>query len=110
MKKKKTNKARLAIGNNGRNKAGKFTKGNQVSVGRSDPVAISHAKKLKQALLNTVSLADMKAIAKMLVRKAKKGDVMTSKELFDRCLGKPHQTHELEGELAFRLILGKPKT
>ena len=81
---------------NGRNRRGQFGCGNRLSKGHRKSGAVTHAKQLKQALLEAVTVADMKAIAKELITKAKKGDSAAAKELFDRCLGKPHQTHGVE--------------
>ncbi len=108
MAKKKAKKPKPL--NDGRDRKGKFGKGNHCATGRNDTEAAQRSNKLKAALLSAVTAKDMQAIAGELVKKAKTGDVPACKELFDRCLGKPHQTHEVEGELAFRLILGKPKT
>jgi len=107
-KAKKKKKNPTVNGNNGRDRQGRFLKDNHLAIGGSPP-SVTKAKDLKDALLAAVSCQDIREIAEALVEKAKKKDVAACKELFDRCLGKPHQTHEIEGELAFRLILGKPK-
>jgi ferritin-like protein len=50
-------------------------------------------------LLEAISVEDMQAIVKQLITKAKNGDIPAIKELFDRALGKPHQTHEVDVEV-----------
>ncbi len=95
---------------NGRGENGKFAKGHNFSAGKHNSALVAKARELKSALLNAISCKDIQEIAKKLVSKAKKGDVPATKEILDRCLGKPEQTHNMEGELAFRLILGEPKS
>ncbi len=95
---KKANRAanKTKPSNNGRNRSGQFAAGNKLSTGSTGHKCLSDAKQLKQALAASVSINDIKAIAKGLLKKAKKGDVSAAKELFDRLWGKAMQTHEVE--------------
>lgn len=81
-----------------RAKNGHFAKGNKLSVGNKGNTN-DKAKALKSILLETVTDADMEAIAKKLVEMAKGGEISAIKELFDRCLGRPLQTHEVDIEV-----------
>lgn len=83
----------------GKNQLGQFVKGNQLSRGSHNMKAQSKGKLLKAAMLNAVTAKDMVAIVKKLIKQAKAGDVPAIKELFDRCLGKPLQTHEVDIEV-----------
>jgi hypothetical protein len=105
---KKHNKPRTSGDNGERDGNGRFVKGHKGMTG-PQPTAIK-SKQLREALLAAVTAADIQEIVKKLVAKAKAGDVQATKEIFDRCLGKPQQSHNVEGgDLAFRLILGEPK-
>lgn len=61
--------------------------------------AQSRGKLLKAAMMEAVTVKDMALIVKKLIKQAKAGDVSAIKELFDRCLGKPLQTHEVDIEV-----------
>jgi pyruvate-formate lyase-activating enzyme len=70
---------------NGRTPRGQFAKGNPGGPGNP------HAKRVaefREAIMDAVSTADLKAVAKALVRRAKEGDIAAARELFDRVLGK----------------------
>jgi len=82
-------------GQNGRDAAGRFTKGN--AGGPGNPHAARVAQ-LRSALLNAVTEDDMIAVARALIHKAKLGDVPAIRELCERTLGKP-----LEPDLLQRL-------
>ena len=41
----------------------------------------------------------MQDIIKVLIKKSKQGDIPAIKELFDRALGRPLQTHEVDVEV-----------
>jgi ferritin-like protein len=96
-KAKKKSKKPTVNGNNGRDKQGRFLKGNHLGVG-GNPPSVTKAKDLKAALLAAVTCQDIREIAEALVKKAKAKDVAACKELFDRCFGKPHQTHDVAVE------------
>lgn len=80
---------------NGRNKNGQFAKGNCVATGRAPDK--THKFKLTEAFKNSVTEADIIDIAKKLVKKAKAGDYQAAKDVLDRCLGRPKETHEIGG-------------
>ena len=98
--KRKTKKKAKPIsnGSNGRNGNGTFSKGNQLSKGHKSSSNV-HAMALKKVLLETVTEKDMRAIVNKLVKLAMAGDIAAIKELFDRCLGRPLQTHEVDVEV-----------
>ena len=72
-------------GDNGRDKAGRFASGNRFSLGNPHAQRIA---KLRAALIEAVTPADVRAVVKALVRKAKRGDVIAIRELLDRTIGK----------------------
>jgi hypothetical protein len=76
-------------GDNGKDAAGKFVAGNKGGPG--NPFSRQVAK-LRSALLQTVTTQDIIAIVKVLIKKAKKGNVACAKEVLDRSLGKPVET------------------
>ena len=79
--------------NGGRSKNGRFGKGN--AGGPGNPFAAKVAK-LRSALLDSVTQTDFKAIVKGLVTRAKNGDVVAAKVLFERTLGKPIEPDLIE--------------
>jgi hypothetical protein len=83
-----------------RTSSGQFAQGHSYSVGNKSHTN-ERTKALKQALLEAVSDQDMKDIVVKLVKKAKEGDIQAIKELFDRCLGRPLQTHSVDAEVRF---------
>src|SRR5262245_12340242 len=96
------NETTVADGANGRHAAGKFTAGNRH--GRGNP----HAKKahaIRQAAYRAVSTADVVAMVKAQVEKAKGGDTIAFREVMLLLLGKPvaadivARISELENEL-----------
>ena len=84
---------------NGRNPLGQFSAGNSAALGTHHSKAQTNGRALKVAMMEAVSAKDMVAIVKKLIKQAKQGDVPAIKELFDRCLGKPLQTHEVDVEV-----------
>jgi hypothetical protein len=86
-----------------------FKKGHKLSKGNSLGGKI---EKLRAAIVDAVTPADFKSIAKTLVAMAKAGDVAAAKELYDRVLGKSAQTVNVNdakpkvdpGELAETLV------
>ncbi len=72
---------------NGKNNKGQFAKGNTAGSGKRSPEA---KRKTEQADIfkNAVSDDDIRAIAQILVTKAKQGDTRAAQQVLDRCLGK----------------------
>lgn len=91
-KKKAQNQAKkpMTHGQNGRDEKGRFTQGNQISVGVQNPFSVK-SKELRDALLAMVSPADIQDIIKKQVEKAKAGNNESAKIVLDRCLGKPSE-------------------
>ena len=96
-KKKKTKSKPRAVGADGRTNEGKFTKGNQCSVGNKSRTS-EKAKALKRVLLEAVTEKDIKVIAKKMLSQAKSGDQYARKELFDRLWGRAIQEVDLGEE------------
>ncbi len=67
---------------------GRFTAGNAVHLDGGRRAQAAAADKLRTALLQSVSPADIRAVAAALVRKARGGSVSAAALLFDRLLGK----------------------
>ena len=77
----------------GRDANGRFAPGNRGGPGNP------HAKKvaqLRSALLETVTVDDMKAVMLKLVATARDGDLPAIKEMFERVLGKPIEADLME--------------
>lgn len=102
-KKKKTKSKPRTIGADGRTNEGKFTKGNQCSVGNKSRTD-EKAKALKQALLEVINEEDIKEIFKGLAKKAKAGDVAAAKEIFDRLWGRAKQEVDFGENTANTLV------
>lgn len=96
-RKKKTKKVKPI--ENGRNRSGQFGEGNQCAAGKHNVKTVNKSRELKEALLEAITKKDMKLIVKKLVKQAKNGEIAASKELFDRVLGRPLQTHEVDVEV-----------
>jgi len=84
-----------ANGDNGRDEHGRFTAGNAGGPGNPHAAQVG---RLRSALLNAVTEDDIREVAAALVGKAKKGDVVAARVLFDRVLGKP-----IEADLIARI-------
>lgn len=95
-------------GSGGRDKSGRFTKGNSLSKGNHNVEIIAKARELKKALINAVNDKDIEKIAKKLVYEAKKGNIPAIKELFDRLWGRAKQ--EIEGNINLIPTDEKPLT
>lgn len=80
-------------GQNGRDERGCFATGNKGGPG--NPLA-KQVNQLRSALLNAVTKEDIIAIAKVMIKKAKRGNTACIKEVFDRTLGKPIEADLLE--------------
>ena len=84
----------LPNGQSDRDSKGQFVRGNKASKGivkKSD----KKSRTLKNALIEAVTEKDIKAIAKKLISKAKKGEVIAIRELFDRLWGRAKQEVEI---------------
>jgi hypothetical protein len=69
---------------NGRLPSGQFAAGNQAAAGRT-----SRAAELRQAFSEAITVADVSAIARAMVKLACDGDVGAARFVLDRALGKP---------------------
>ncbi|MEX0655535.1 MAG: hypothetical protein WD151_15545 [Phycisphaeraceae bacterium] len=86
-------------GANGRDARGRFVKGNAGGPGNPH---IQKVAKLKAVMLEAVTQKDLRAIVKVLIEKARAGDVTAAREVMDRCFGKPSQSVELEADATLR--------
>jgi hypothetical protein len=90
-------------GSNGRGAGGRFGKGNPGGPG--NPYA-ARVGRWRATLAETVTDADMQAVAKTLVKAAKAGEAWAVRELLDRTLGKAVEADLIERleilETAFR--------
>lgn len=84
---------------NGRNGKGQFGEGNQCATGTHNVKATQISRELKKALLEAVSPEDITEIVQKLVEQAKGGEIAAIREVFDRCLGRALQTHEIDVEI-----------
>lgn len=91
-----------------RDHRGRFTPGNKVARGNPH---YRRAMILRRALLEAVDEDDLKEAVRVLVAKAKQGDVVAIRELLDRTIGKAApldllaRLDELEVQVAERLRL-----
>ncbi len=91
---------------NGRTSRGRFTVGNPGGPG--NPYARRVAA-LREALLASVTEADIKAVARALVARARDGEVPAVRELLDRLLGRTSDTSpEDAGPPIIHVITGVP--
>ncbi len=89
-------------GGQGRAANGRFTVGNPGGPGNPHIKRVSH---LRAMLMAAVTDEDLQAIARMLIDKAKDGDMPAIRELLDRTIGKPAQTDLLERIEALEAII-----
>jgi len=80
-------------GDSGRDERGRFIAGNDIGIGNPHAKQVS---RLRSALLDAITPADMKAIISALIEKAKAGDVHAASVLFERVLGKPLEVDIIE--------------
>jgi hypothetical protein len=91
-------------GPNGQDGRGRFAKGNKL--GRGNPLA-GRAARIRATLLKSLTPADAKEIAAVLIKLAKAGDLAAIRELLDRTVGKPAQAEVLERLEALEQSIGK---
>ena len=92
---------------NGRTPRGQFAKGNPGGPG--NPYARRTAA-LRSALLDAVTEADIRAVARALVKRAKDGEVPAVRELLDRLLGRPGDVQDSATPTMIRVITGVPSS
>src|SRR4051812_1641500 len=80
-------------GSSGRGPNGKFLPGNRL--GKGNPFA-QRTQRLRVALLESVSPADVEQIIDAMVAAAKKGDVVAAREVLDRTIGRSVATDILQ--------------
>ena len=73
-------------GDNGKDSLGRFEQGNKYGMG--NPFAKKTAQ-LRAALLSAITPDDMAVVIKILISKARGGDLVAVKELLDRAVGRP---------------------
>ncbi|MCH8164626.1 MAG: hypothetical protein IH889_03360 [Planctomycetes bacterium] len=89
---------RFTNGGNGdagvlRDERGRFIPG---TAGGPGSPHVRKIAKLRSALIQAVSPADLRAIIGKLIEKAKAGDTIAAREVLDRCLGKPVEVDLME--------------
>ena len=80
----------------GRDGSGRFTRGNRH--GKGNPHH-SRVALLRSTLLESVSSQDVEDVIRMMVERAKEGDIPAAKEVLQRCLG-PAQAMDVLERLA----------
>jgi hypothetical protein len=91
---------------NGRTLRGQFARGNPGGPG--NPYARRTAA-LRSALLDAVTEADIRAVARALVKRAKAGEIPAIRELLDRLLGKAGDASpEDAGGIVLNVVTGLP--
>lgn len=73
-------------GENGRDNSGRFTTGNRY--GQGNPSA-GKVEQFRHALMDAVTVEDLRAIARQMVKDARHGDRHARTELLNRILGRP---------------------
>ena len=92
---------------NGRTARGRFAPGNPGGPG--NPYA-KRVADLRAALLESVTEADIRAVARALVKRAKAGEVPAIRELLDRLVGKAGDTPpEDAGGIVLNVVTGVPR-
>jgi len=69
--------------------------GYRAGAGRKKGFAATNAEEARR-ILSEMVMGEIKPIAKALIAKAKKGDVVAVRELFDRAFGKAPQTEKID--------------
>jgi len=91
---------------NGRTARGRFAKGNPGGPGNPHSRRVAA---LREALLESVTEDDIRAVAEALVSKAKGGDIPAVRELLDRLLGKGDDTSR-DVAPVIHLVTGVPRS
>ena len=86
----------------GRDARGRFTAGNPGGPGNPHAGAVAA---WREALLLTVSPADLKAVIRALLKHAKAGEPWAVKELLDRCLGRAPAETENPAPIEPRIVV-----
>lgn len=104
-KKKAKNTLGIKPCSDGRNGKGQFIKGNKGGIGSKHEATVL-GRALKKAFTAAITEQDVKDIVLGLTEKAKKGDVLAAREVFDRLWGKAPQaiTGDDGGPIALRMI------
>ena len=71
---------------NGRDKSGRFVKGNRA--GKGNPLGVQ-VQRLRSAMVNAVSVEDIEAIGRAMVKRARGGDLQACKLVLLYTLGRP---------------------
>lgn len=87
----------------GRGSDGKFLPGNHCSKGGNKMARKTRA--LRSTLLRSVNSKDMRQIIDVLITKAKKGNLIAIREIFDRVLGRPLEADIIEKVEALEQII-----
>ncbi len=88
-----TPKTPFVDGSNNRDAHGRFRRGN--SCGKGNPHMASVAR-WRLAIVESVSVDDIRATVLALVRAARDGEQWAIRELLDRCIGKPASFEQIE--------------
>jgi hypothetical protein len=88
----------------GRDIAGRFTKGNAAAAGHRNPNA-RRVQQFYNAFIRSVSVSDIKFVVRKLIKKARSGDLAAIRELLDRTVGKTQKIAlELQNEDETKVI------
>ena len=93
-----------ANGNNGRDNRGRFTEGNPGGPGNPQAKRVGE---LRFALLGAVTEDDVREVIASVVQKAKDGDMVAARVLFDRVLGPAVAADILERITALEELVGR---
>ena len=86
----------VATGKSGRNAKGQFAEGNKAGSYSKDIARKTQI--LRQVFMDELKEEDIRQICRVLIRKAKRGQLAAIKEVMDRGMGKVPQAMELGGQ------------
>ena len=86
----------LPNGGNGRDRLGRFAKGNPGGPGNPHAAAVGA---WRSALAKSVTPDDLQDVIGQLLKQAKDGEPWAIRELLNRCLGRPEQALTIENEI-----------